>query len=153
MNEEDLFIESFKYTEKPWPQNESVTHINSGICERGRKWLNLNLDQIMYLFSDIIKDSPEPIEYFDIHLTYLNVSENDAYFDVELKSYIRGFPAPNNYPSSLFKNFVHAFAVTCDETKNNENILRLEIHRDGFFWDLPLSHKLLDEGFYEDNFT
>ena len=152
MKKEDFITESFEHAEQKWPQTEGVTRIGNNICERGRKWSNLNLEQITVLFGDIIKDSPAPIDYLDMHLTFVSKNETDSFFDVELKSYIRGFPMPNNYPSPMFKAFVEAFAESCDD-KLNEQTLRLEVHRDGFFWDIPLSYELPDEGFYETHFT
>ncbi|MFK5914128.1 MAG: hypothetical protein QM484_07120 [Woeseiaceae bacterium] len=153
MDKNSFITDSIKHTEKPWPQNKNTNKIGKGICERGRKWFDLNLDQVMELFGDIIEDSPEPIDYIDIHLIFVRENKLNYFFDVELRSYIRGFPMPNNYPSPMFKEFVQAFGDVCDEDINNERILRLEIHRKGFFWDLPVNAVLEDEGFYEEHFT
>lgn len=153
MDKDDLTSKSYNFKEKPWPENETINYFTKGICQRGRKWFNLDLDQIIMLFGDIVKDSPKAIDYFDILLTFVRKTENDVFFDVELKSYIRGFPVPNIYPSPMFKYFIHAFADVCDKRQEDNSIIRLEVHREGFFWDIPLNHVLEDEGFYEKHFT
>ena len=153
MDKNNFISDSAIHTEKQWPQNKNSNKIGKGICERGRKWFKLDLEQVMELFGDIIKESPEQIDYIDIHLTFVKKNKSNSFFNVELISYIRGFPMPNNYPSPMFKDFVQAFVDVCHENKNSGKILRLEIHRKGFFWDMPVNAVLEDEGFYEEHFT
>ena len=53
----------------------------------------------------------------------------------------------------MFEVFVDAFATSCAEGLDEQGILRLAVHKDSFFWDIPVNEVLEDEGFYEQHFT